>query len=134
MNFSDILWFLLSGAVGGVLGGMGLGGGTLLIPLLTFFLDLEGPLAAWLNLVSFIPMSVTALIIHSKKRLVSWRDAFAVIPPATVAALLSAFFSAKVSSPVMRVSFGCFLITVGTVSLLAELVRFFRAKCEKLPK
>ena len=33
--------FLIFGALGGVLGGMGMGGGTLLIPLLTLFTKTE---------------------------------------------------------------------------------------------
>ena len=33
------LFMIIAGVVGGVIGGMGMGGGTLLIPILTIFLD-----------------------------------------------------------------------------------------------
>ena len=35
----DWLYLILSGVVSGILGGMGMGGGTLLIPILTIFLN-----------------------------------------------------------------------------------------------
>ena len=67
----DYIWFLIAGIVGGILGGMGMGGGTLLIPLLTFFLDVSQKNAQAINLISFIPMAVIALILHAKNKLIN---------------------------------------------------------------
>ena len=53
-------------ALGGIIGGMGMGGGTLLIPLLTLAAGVEQHLAQAINLMSFVPMSIVALIIHKK--------------------------------------------------------------------
>ena len=33
----EFLWYAVAGVLGGVLGGMGMGGGTVLIPLLSIF-------------------------------------------------------------------------------------------------
>jgi uncharacterized membrane protein YfcA len=44
--------YLLVGALGGVLGGMGMGGGTLLIPALTIFCEVEQHVAQAINLIS----------------------------------------------------------------------------------
>lgn len=43
-----------------------MGGGTLLIPLLTLGLDVPQQTAQLLNLLTFIPMSAFALIVHAK--------------------------------------------------------------------
>ena len=58
--------FLLCGVAGGVLGGMGMGGGTALIPLLTVFCGVEQGVAQGVNLLSFLPMSVLALTVHAQ--------------------------------------------------------------------
>ena len=36
-----IFWYILAGVCGGIIGGMGMGGGTLLIPILTLFLGID---------------------------------------------------------------------------------------------
>lgn len=59
--------FIVFGIIGGLLGGMGMGGGTLLIPLLTLGLDVPQQTAQLLNLLTFIPMSAFALIVHRQK-------------------------------------------------------------------
>ena len=60
---------VLCGFAGGVLGGMGMGGGTALIPLLTIFLGLPQTVAQGINLISFLPMSLLALSVHFKNGL-----------------------------------------------------------------
>ena len=52
--------YFLCGILGGVLGGMGMGGGTVLIPLLTIFCGVEQGAAQGVNLLSFLPMSLLA--------------------------------------------------------------------------
>ena len=64
---------IIIGLLGGVIGGMGMGGGTLLIPLLTIFAGMEQHAAQALNLIAFVPMSVVALGIHIKNKLVDFK-------------------------------------------------------------
>ncbi|MBQ9369951.1 MAG: sulfite exporter TauE/SafE family protein [Clostridia bacterium] len=115
-------WLFLAGLVGGVLGGMGLGGGTLLIPILTLLLHVEGKVAAWLNLISFLPMSVVALALHSRNGYVSWEDVCAFVPTAFFSAAVASFFAPKMDGVLLRKIFGWFLILVGTVSLIVSFV------------
>ena len=63
----DSIFLILAGIVGGVIAGMGMGGGTLLIPILTIFLSVSQHLSQAINLIGFVPMAIIALIIHSKK-------------------------------------------------------------------
>ena len=131
----DVLLFVLVGLAGGLLGGMGLGGGTLLIPLLTFVMGVDGRAAAWLNLITFLPMSVVALIIHAKNKMVSWRDVFAIAPFALLSALAFSLLSSEIPSETLKKTFGWFLIALGSASLafafgksLLSAVRRKRAK------
>ena len=63
-----IILYALTGFLAGILGGMGMGGGTLLIPILTIFLGFKQKNAQAINLLVFIPMSLFALIIHIKNK------------------------------------------------------------------
>ena len=59
----QIFLLILFGFLSGVVGGMGMGGGTLLVPLLSFS-DMPQKAAQSANLVSFLPMCCVALIFH----------------------------------------------------------------------
>ena len=131
----EVLLFVLVGVGGGVLGGMGLGGGTLLIPLLTLVLGVHGRVAAWLNLITFLPMSAVALVIHAKNKMVSWRDAFCLAPFALLSALAFSLLSSEISSKTLKIAFGWFLIALGSASLLFSLVKsIFSARRRKRAK
>jgi len=69
---------ILFGILGGILGGMGMGGGTILIPLLSL-LGLSSALAGGINLISFIPMAIISLIFHVKNKLVEKQGLFLMI-------------------------------------------------------
>ena len=64
------LWFFVSGVLAGVLGGMGMGGGTALIPLASLFFSPDADALRTANLVSFIPMAIVAVAMHAKNRLI----------------------------------------------------------------
>ena len=68
-----ILFRIIAGLIGGTVGGMGMGGGTLLIPILTIFLSFAQLQAQGINLIAFIPMSIVAIIVHSKNHLVTFQ-------------------------------------------------------------
>ncbi len=74
--------YFLCGILGGVLGGMGMGGGTVLIPLLTIFCGVEQGAAQGVNLLSFLPMSLLALTVHAKNGLLKKEGLFYLIAPA----------------------------------------------------
>lgn len=112
------VFYVLAGIAGGIMGGMGLGGGTLLIPLLTIFLDAGGKQAAALNLVSFIPMSVAACVVHAKNRLLDVKKALLVAIPACATCTVSSLFAQKISSQLVSDAFAVFLIVLACVMIL----------------
>ena len=75
----DIFLLILFGIFGGILGGMGMGGGTLLIPLLTIFGGLNQIESQAINLIAFIPMAIIVLIIHTKNKLVNFKVSLPLI-------------------------------------------------------
>ena len=71
----QIIKFILIGIAGGVLVG-GINKGDLIILLLTMLGGLKQHIAQAINLASFIPMAVIALILHFKNKLVKTQRRF----------------------------------------------------------
>lgn len=101
--------YFAAGLAGGVLGGMGMGGGTVLIPILTIFCGVEQHLAQSVNLLSFLPMAVFSLKVHFANGLVDTEGILWLIIPAAVLSALGGFFVKDLSGPVLRSAFGAFL-------------------------
>lgn len=100
------------GIAGGVLGGMGMGGGTALIPLLTLFCGVEQATAQGVNLLSFLPMSLIALAVHAKNGLLQKKGLIYLILPAVVFSAGGALLASWLPSAVLRRGFGVFLIVL----------------------
>mgnify|MGYP002802829052 FL=1 len=103
-----LLW-LAVGFAGGFLGGMGMGGGTVLIPLLTLFCGVPQHLAQSVNLFSFLPMSAVSLRVHARNGLLDTKDVLWTAIPATALSVLGGLFVQNLSGGALRVGFGLFL-------------------------
>lgn len=125
----DILIFIGIGILGGLLGGMGMGGGTLLIPLLTLFTQTEQHVAQTINLLAFIPMSAVALFIHAKNKLLDAGYLLWVALPAVAASIPASFLVRYVGGTSLSRYFGIFLAVLGVYQLISLIVA--KAKEEK---
>lgn len=121
-----MIWEILGGLIGGVVGGMGMGGGTLLIPILTLLAGFEQLEAQGINLISFIPMSIVALILHFKNKLVKFKQTYLLAIIGAVVSLLSALIAVHIKGVVLKKIFAIFLIIIG----IWQLVEFIKS-CKK---
>lgn len=104
--------FIIFGALGGVLGGMGMGGGTLLIPLLTLFTDIKQKEAQGINLIVFVPMAIVALVIHFKNKLINIKAGVYCIITGAIFSVLGAILALQLKSENLKLYFGIFLIVL----------------------
>ncbi|MCL2675176.1 MAG: sulfite exporter TauE/SafE family protein [Firmicutes bacterium] len=116
-----IFIMILIGVAGGIIGGMGMGGGTLLIPLLVIFTDVTQHGAQAINLAAFVPMSVVALIIHFRNKLVDVKKAVWIAVPATVTAVFSSLLADKADGKSLGRYFGVFLLALGVYQLCSAI-------------
>lgn len=126
--FFRILIFIIIGIAGGLIGGMGMGGGTLLIPLLTLFTATDQHLAQAVNLIAFIPMSAVALIIHIKNKLVEFRFVPITALPAVTASVLASLLSKRVEGDALGMYFGIFLMCLGVYQLVSAIIVLVKKK------
>ena len=115
--------YVIVGALGGVLAGMGMGGGTLTIPLLVLLFGIEQTVAQTVNLVAFLPTGLLALFIHFKNKLVDVKKAMIILIPALMTTVLSSIFATDLKGEFLTKLFGGFLIVIAVVSFLAQVLK-----------
>lgn len=120
----SFILFLLAGFFSGVLGGMGMGGGTILIPALTVLLGVEQHVAQATNLIAFLPMALFTLKIHKQNGLLKTQGLLTIVLPALVATVAAGFLAALLPSVVLKKLFGAFLVALA-IKLLTESVLSF---------
>lgn len=115
------VWYVIAGLVGGVLGGMGMGGGTLLIPILNIIFNLKQQFAQTINLISFIPMAIIALIIHIKNGYVKLKNVLFIIIPGALTCVGGCFLADIISGKLLSKLFGGFLIALAILQFVLSL-------------
>ena len=111
---------IIFGFIAGVVGGMGMGGGTFLIPLFQFLNYGQKSIQA-ANLLSFLPMAVLALVLHFKNGLVKTKGVGYIIIPAVVFSVVGALVSNNVKPRILKISFGIFFLAMGGFELANSL-------------
>jgi uncharacterized membrane protein YfcA len=97
---------------------MGIGGGAVLIPALTLFAGCKQHTAQSINLISFIPVAVIALVIHYGKNNLDIGHSFRLIPAGLAGAFIGSALAVKMPTEVLSKLFGIFLFIMGIVEVL----------------
>ena len=129
-----IFLLILFGILSGVLGGMGMGGGTLFIPLLTLVLGISQQNAQGINLIAFLPMSIFALVLHFKNKLVKWKTALILSSSGLLSAIASSFLANSVNPQKLSYLFGIFLIVMGVIDFVIFIVQQKKNQIKHEPK
>lgn len=111
------MWLVcfLCGLGAGILSAWGVGGGTLLLLVMTLFLGVDQRTAQGINLLFFLPTAASALFLHARNGWVHAPTLKAAIPPALVFALLGAWLALSVDVALVRKPFGVYLLLSGVL-------------------
>jgi uncharacterized membrane protein YfcA len=120
------LLYLLTGAIVGVLAGLlGIGGGVIIVPLLTFtFVAQQFPevyilhLALGTSLATIIFTSISSFRAHHARGAVNWAAVKALAPGILIGTFLGTWVAAQLTSRFLSVFFVCFLYYVALQLLL----------------
>ena len=122
-----IFWEILAGVLGGIIAGMGMGGGTLTIPILTIFLHYKQLNAQGINLVAFLPTSIVALGIHIKNKLVQFKQTWLLALIGCIFCVGGAILANHISNSLLKKIFAMFLILLAVWQLI-EFIKELRNK------
>lgn len=133
----DFLWYVLIAILSGVFAGMGMGGGTFLIPLLTLLMEVPQNVCQCINLLVFIPMAIITIIIYSKQKLIDFKNWWIISLPACIVSLGGVLFAINLSSKLLKIIFGCFIVAIGVLQIISLFVKKIKASkrnCKKQVK
>ena len=110
----------LCGLGASILSAWGVGGGTLLLLVMTLFLDVDQRTAQGINLLFFLPTAASALVCHARGGYLDKPTLKSAVPLAVAAALAGAWIATNLDVEVLRKCFGAFLIIAGAMELFGK--------------
>ena len=111
---------LLAGILSGFIGGMGLGGGAVIIIYLTVFKDTEQLTAQGINLLFFVPIALTALLIYAFKKQIKWKTVLPFMLCGLLGAAIGFWLSDIIPVDYLSKVFGGFLIVAGLLGIFKK--------------
>ena len=108
---------IIFGIISGIVSGIGMGGGTILILLLTCFENLDQKIAQASNLIFFIPTSIIATIINIKNKNIDYKIAVQIIISGIISAILGSIVATKIDVTQLRRLFAIFLICIAVYEI-----------------
>jgi uncharacterized protein len=110
----------LIGFLAGIIGGMGIGGGTILIPSLIFFLGTEQHTAQSVNLISFIPTASVAILIHLRKKNIEKKLCLKLIFLGVIGAVIGSYIAVSLNAQMLKKFFAGFLLVMGLYEIFSR--------------
>ncbi|MBR4111388.1 MAG: sulfite exporter TauE/SafE family protein [Clostridia bacterium] len=124
------MFLTLTGIISGIVSGLGMGGGTILIIILTNFFEFNQHTAQASNILFFIPTSIAAILVHLKAKDLEKKIILKMAPIAVAGGAFGAYMSAKIPSENLRKYFGIFLLLIG----MYEIVKLVKNKIQENEK
>ena len=119
---------ILIGIVSGIITGTGMGGGTILIALLTLIRGLDQHVAQATNLVFFVPTSIVAIIMNIKNKNVDIRLAFTISFFGIIGAIIGAIIAMNINVQILKKCFGIFLAVIGINEIYTIFKQYINSK------
>ena len=113
------------GACSGLFSGIGMGGGTILILLLTTISGIEQHIAQATNLIYFIPTAISAIIANYKNKIIDFKLAITISVFGVIGAIIGAIISVNTDVKVLNKIFGIFLIII-TINEIYTLIKEYK--------
>ena len=122
---------IIIGTISGIISGTGMGGGTILIFLLTFLFQIEQHVAQATNLIFFIPTSIIAIIVNIKNKNINLKLGTLISVYGILGAIVGANVSIKTNVKDLRKYFGIFLIVISINEIYSIIKQYKKEKIDK---
>lgn len=119
---------VIIGIISGMVSGIGMGGGTVLILLLTMLMNTEQHIAQATNLIFFVPTSISAIIMNIKEKNINLNIGIKVAIFGVIGAIVGSMISNKLEVNVLRKYFGFFLAVVGSYQIYLLMKEYILCK------
>ena len=103
---------IIIGLISGIVSGTGMGGGTILILLLSLFMQLDQHVAQATNLIFFIPTSIASILTNIKQKNIDFKLAKTILIFGIIGTIIGAIISQKISSNILKKYFAIFILII----------------------
>lgn len=107
----------IAGFFSAIIGSMGMGGGGVLLLYLSLVAGVDHMKAQGINLAFFLPIAVVALVIHSKKKLISLKPVLMAVSAGIIGAWIGTHTAQYVGSETLSRLFGGLILIIGIKEL-----------------
>lgn len=121
----------LIGLVSGIVSGTGMGGGTILIFLLSVAMGVEQHVAQATNLIFFIPTSIVAILVNLKNKNIDIPLAITISIFGIIGAIIGANFSIHINVTILKKIFGIFLAIIA-VNEIYSIIKLYKKENNKI--
>lgn len=111
---------MLAGFLTGILSAWGVGGGTLLLLIMTLLLEVDQTAAQGINLLYFLPTAAAGLLCHRKSGLLDGRLTRQTGAWGLLSAAAGAWMATTLDPTLFRRPFGLFLLIAGVTTLIGS--------------
>ena len=122
---------VLIGLVSGIVSGTGMGGGTILIFLLTFVMGMEQHVAQATNLIFFIPTSIVAIIVNLKNKNIDVPLAIIISVFGILGAIIGANISINIDVKILKKCFGVFLAIIAINEIYSIIKKYKKTESKR---
>ncbi len=122
-----ILIFIIT-LIAGIFSGMGIGGGTILVVGITMFLNKAQLFAQGVNILTFIPIAIVAVIIHIKNNNIDFKSIVTFLPFGVVGTFVGSMIAFYIDDKYLRYGFGGFILLFGIFTLVKGIIGLFKRK------
>lgn len=119
---------IIIGLISGIVSGTGMGGGTILIFLLTLLCGLEQHTAQATNLIFFIPTSIVAIIVNIKNKNIDLKLATIISICGIIGAIIGANLSIHTDVKTLKKYFGIFLAIIAIHEIYTIIREYKKSK------
>lgn len=104
---------VVSGLISGIISGLGMGGGVILVAILTYITEYNQLGLQTMNLLYYIPTAMFAIVVYLKNKQIDYKMSFKIIVWGILPTIISAFTANIIETKYLRKIFAIYLIGIG---------------------
>ena len=124
---------LVIGILSGIVSGTGMGGGIILIFLLSFFMGVDQRIAQATNLIFFIPTAISSIIVNLKNKNIDLKLGVIIATFGILGAIIGARISTYIDIKILKKGFGIFLAIIA-INEIYNIFKLYMNSNKKIKK
>ncbi len=119
---------VIFGIIAGIITSLGMGGGAILILLLTLFMNIDQHISQATNLIFFIPTAITSIIINMKNKQIDFKVSKDIIIFGIIGTVIGSYIAVRLSSQNLKKFFGIFLLLIAIFQIYEIYTLYIKKK------